>query len=210
VDVVTRPQPGEGRLHRSRDAVLREATAVLVADPRCSLGEIASAIGIGRTTLHRMFPTRHDLFAAVALDALDHLDEVYSGVGLSSADATGPDPLAVLRRWTSAMVPLGPRLLFLVRAGDLLDDEGLAHRILQLDQQLVEHVRDLQSARQLDPLLPPWWIVESLNALVYVAWEQVDSGRLAPREADRLVMRTWLDGVAASATATGRVHDDAT
>jgi hypothetical protein len=34
-----------------------------------------------------------------------------------------------------------------------------------------------------------------LFAGVYIAWEQIRAGRLAPRDAGDLVHRTWLHGI---------------
>ena len=43
--------------------------------------------------------------------------------------------------------------------------------------------------------LSPPWLMASLHALIYAAWEQVDAGALARRDAAELVFRTWLGGV---------------
>ena len=59
-------------------SLLQVATEVLVTDPTASLGDVARAAGIGRTTLHKQYPTRHALLVALARDALDVLERTYA------------------------------------------------------------------------------------------------------------------------------------
>ncbi len=182
-------------LDRSPSAVLEAATRLLLVNPDLSLGELASRIGIGRTTLHRMYPTRPALLAALAHDALDQLSIVYA-----AADLDGEDPLVAVGRLVEGAVPLGPRLMFLVRARELDDDADLDRRLTALDEPLVRSVVRAQVAGMLEDDVAPEWVVECLYGLVWVAWEQVEKGRLAPRDAAPLVMRTWLRGVVTSAS----------
>lgn len=182
--------PNRPAIDRSRAAVLEAATRLLLESPDLSLGELATRIGIGRTTLHRMFPTREAVLVAVAHDAIDHLTVVYAEAGLG-ADG---DPVASLGRLVERLVPLGPRLMFLLRANELRDDPDLDRRIDELDAPLLRTVEHAQHRGALDRALPVWWVTESLYAVVYVAWEQVELGRLAARDAPPLVIRTWLHG----------------
>lgn len=174
--------------------MLDAATRLLVETPSLSLGELAKRIGIGRTTLHRLFPTRGDLLAAVAHDALDHLATVYAEVGLD-----GDDPLAAVEALVEGLIPLGPRLMFLLRAHELDGDTEVTRRTAQLDAPIEAALRRAQRGGALDPELAPSWLVECLFAVIYVAWEQIELGRLAPRDATGLVLRTWLAGARSSA-----------
>ena len=182
-------------LDRSRAAVLDGATRLLLESPDLSLGELASRLGIGRTTLHRMFPTRQDLLTALAHDAIDHLEEVYTVVGLADAD----DVLAAVGRLVERLVPLGPRLMFLLRAAELRDDPDLDRREEALDRPLRDALGRAAGRGELDPALPPQWVLETLFGQVWVAWELVEKGVLAAADAAPLVLRTWLRGVAAPA-----------
>lgn len=186
-------------LDRSRPAVLEAATRLLVESPELSLAELAARIGIGRTTLHRMFPTREAVLVAVAHDAIDHLTHVYAQAGLDpdGPDGPAPDPLEPLRQLVEMLVPLGPRLMFLLRATELHNDVDIERRIVELDEPLIRAIEHAQRRDALAPDLPVWWITESLYAVVYVAWEQVERGRLAVRDAPPLVLRTWLRGTRA-------------
>lgn len=182
---------------RSRPAVLLAATQVLVQAPHTSLNDLAAVLGIGRTTLHRMFPTRADLLAAIAHDAIDHLGAVYTDAGLRDG-LQGAQALAALHRLVTLLIPLGPSLMFLLRAAELDGDQDLARRIDQLDQPLRHAVGLAQTEGALQADIPDWWAAETLFALIYTAWEQIQRGRLAPLAADTLVLRSWMHGVSTS------------
>lgn len=166
--------------------ILQTATSVLLKDPTASLADVAHAAGVGRTTLHKRFPTRTDLIRALANDALDLVDAVMSEVDFSADDAIED----LVRR----LVSLGPRVEFLMRFPGLEKDEALAVRIDAMDQPLLDLITRLQSSR-LRRDLPAWWILHSLYAGLYLAWESIDAGRLAPLDAPRFVLSTLFEGV---------------
>ncbi len=182
-------------LDRSRGAVLRAATQVLVAAPHATLGEVAKALGIGRTTLHRLFPTRHDLLLAIAHDCLDHLELVYATAGVTDPPPVGGAALAAVSSLVEGLLPWGPSLQFLLRAVELDDDAAIRRRTTELDAPLHATVEAARDHGDLDRSVPTWWAVESLLADVYIAWEQIEGGRLARSDAPALVRRTWLRGL---------------
>lgn len=191
-------------LDRSRRSVLRAATGVLVVAPQTTLAELAVTLGIGRTTLHRLFPTRDDLLRAIAHDALDELGVVYTEAGVTADPQEPHEAIAAVRRLVGALVPLGPSLMFLLRASELDDDQALERRSEEVDRPLLRCVAVAQADGDLDPSLPVWWVVEMLLAAVYIGWEQIEKGRLAPLDAPDLVMRTWLRGVSPGGVSTRR------
>ena len=67
---------------RANHAALLEAAAALVGHCTIDLpyDEIALAAGVGRATVYRHFPTREALSRAIIDAALDHWDEVVSGL----------------------------------------------------------------------------------------------------------------------------------
>jgi len=193
------------RSRTSSSTLLQTATEVLVADPTASLSDVARAAGIGRTTLHKLYPTRHALLVALARDALDVLERTYADAGLGGPDpATDADtdaeadPDAALRRLVVALVPLGPRVEYLMRERSLDVEPDLTARVEALDEPVRALVRRAQAAGRLRAGVPDEWVVASLNALVYAAWELVALGRLAPVAAPDLVLGTLLDGVRAT------------
>lgn len=194
--IPTRRRPA---IDRSRDAVLEAVTAILVERPDATLAEIAGLVGIGRTTLYRLFPTREDVLRAVALDAIGHLSAVYALAGVPrafSGQMTEEESVSAFRRLVALLIPLGPRLMFLLRARELEDDTSVRRELAALDAIVESAVARGQGAGSLNGSASALWVAESLYALVYVAWEQVHSGRLASLAAPELVLDTWLSGVA--------------
>lgn len=176
-----------------RDRTLLDvATRVLVVDPAASLGDVAAAAGVSRTTLHARYPTRQDLLVALAHDAMDLLAAAYDDARLDEGEVR-----AALRRAVEALVPLGARTEYLLRERSLDADEALTARYADLDAPLLALVERGQRGGDLRPDLPAWWLVASLVAAVYAAWEAIADGRLAPREAPALVLTSVLDGSAA-------------
>ena len=184
--------------------MLEIATEVFVADPAAALGDVARAAGIGRTTLHKLYPTRHALLVALARDALDVLERTYADVGL---DTPGTDARATLQRLLTAVIPLGPRMEFLLRERSLDVEQDLAARVEALDDAVRALVRRAQRAGVLVADLPDEWVVASINAQVYAAWELIAVGRLAPVAAPDLVLRTLMRGIETSgdASSTGGI-----
>ncbi len=193
---VSRPPVPDASTPRSRAAMVAAASRVLAREPSRSLGEVAAALGVGRTTLHRMFPTRADLLRAVADDALADLATVYADAGLG-ASAEPDHVVDGVRQVVGDLVPRGAALLFLLRVPELADDADLARRVAELDEPLHEALRVAQRGGAVRADVPAWWLAETLLAAVYVAWEQIEAGRLAPLDAPDLVVRTWCEGAAA-------------
>lgn len=174
----------------SNRTLLDTATRVLVATPSASMGDVATAAGISRTTLHSRFPSREALLAALADDAMDLVEQAYREARLDDGPMTD-----ALRRLVALLVPLGPRLDFLLRERSLDDDAAVTARYAELERPLVALFRrgGLEGAVRTD--LPPWWLASGATGLVSAAWEAVADGRLAPRDAADLVVTTLLDGV---------------
>ncbi|MUL82271.1 MULTISPECIES: TetR/AcrR family transcriptional regulator [unclassified Mycolicibacterium] len=175
-------------------SLLETATQVLLANPAASLGDIAHAAGMSRTTLHKTYPTRPTLLRALANDALELLNGAYSRAGL---DVAGADAPAALARLATELIPLGPRLMFLYREHSLDDEPELLAQVNALD----EPVRNLEQRARADGTfrtdLPDGWVRATFEALVYAAWEEIAAGLLAPLAAPDVVMSTLLNGVSA-------------
>ena len=172
------------------DALLAGATEVLLRQPTASLAEVAAALGVSRTTLYSRFPTRQALLVALAETALDLVEKALVEARLDDADVPGS-----LRRAVDLLIPLGPRAEFLLRERSLDGEPELVARYQSVDAPLEEFVARAQRAGRLRADLPAWWIVSSLFGGVGSAWEAIDDGRLAPRDATALVLGTLLSGV---------------
>ncbi len=103
---------------------------------------MAKAAGIGRTTLHKLYPTRHALLVALAQDALDLLERTHRDLGLDGPSGEAPQ---TLHRSVTAMIPLGPRLGFLLGERSLDTEPELIARVAALDAPVQAVVRRAQA-----------------------------------------------------------------
>jgi AcrR family transcriptional regulator len=185
-------------IDRSRSAVLDAVISVLIDHPEASLSEISHLVGVGRTTLHRMFPTRADLMVAVAAHAVDNLSTVYVAAGIPDAftqDASVDSSWGAFRALADALVPLGSQLMFLLRASELDSNDDLARQVAALDSVFEQALRRAQAAGEISARSQATWAMESFYALSYLAWEHVRDGKLASRDAASLILASWRYGI---------------
>lgn len=174
------------------DAVITE----VMRRPRATLAELAEAAGVGRTTLFKAYATRAALIEACGVRACTVVVSRLDRVDTTAADGG-------LAELVEGLIPLGPQLDFLWRtpvlsflaaeeesADDLLGE--LARRYTAGLDAVIHAARDAGAIRS---DLPDWWSVQLVQSVIYVAWEEVDGGRLAPRGAPELALRTLLEGI---------------
>jgi len=192
-----------GRPDRTRRALLDAAVTVLTKDSSASLAEVASVAGVGRTTLHRYFPTREGLIRALVEDALDRVAEA-----IASAHPDEGPVLEALQRVTDTVVPLGPSLAFLHAEPDVFNARDLIRRWYEALEPVAGAVERGQVEGSIRADLPTKWIVDAYTGLILTAWDVADEGRIWLQDAPRLVMSTIVAGVAASSDATAAPGTD--
>ena len=152
--------------------------------------EIATAAGVGRTTIHRYFPGREDLIRAIAMDAVAE-----SEVAMESARLEEGSVAEAVGRLAEALVPMGHRFHFLLGEAQLGQDP----EFLAAEERTAAPIEDLVERGQRDGTfrvgVPRAWIVDAMAALVYAAWEGVHAGRIAANDAPGLVTSTLLSGL---------------
>lgn len=171
--------------------LLDVAARTLLANPVASLNDVAVAAGISRTTLHSRFPTREALLVAMAHEAMDMVEVVYAASGLDGGESID----VVFGRLVDGLMPMGARIELLLRERSLDTDKAITNRYHDLDRPLIGFVARAQSLGELANDVPAWWVASALLGTVYTAWEAVADGRLAPRDAPGLVLRTVVDGL---------------
>ena len=179
------------RTDRTRRSLLDAATMVLGKDGGASLSEVASVAGVGRTTLHRYFPTREDLIRALVVDALDHVAQA-----ITDAQPGDGSVIEALQRVADAVIPEGPSLRFLHAEPAVYAAPEVMRRWYVALEPVAGAVRRGQADGSIRPDLPVTWIVDSFAGAILTAWDSVDEGRLARHDAPRLVLRSILYGVA--------------
>lgn len=170
---------------RTRRAILDAAVSVLACDPSASLGSVAAAAGVGRTTLHRYFAERTDLLAALKVHTL----ELVNGATERAALGSGP-AVEALGRLAREYFELGDALTL------IFSDPALS---ADWDEQssVVELVRRGKADGSLDPELSAAWVENLVWALLYAAWALMREQGWARHEVLDQCLRSLHKAVAA-------------
>ncbi len=172
-------------------SLLDVAATVLVADPAASLAQVAEAAGIGRTTLHKHFPTREALLEAVGHRVIDQWDAAVTGI--NPGDSADGGLLAMM----AAVIPIGQQLAFLWRTPAFDHSPDIGQRWISAESRGLGVLLAARARGVIAPGLPDWWIQRIFYSVIYVAAESVRTGHLAPRDAPGLALSAFLGGVGA-------------
>jgi TetR/AcrR family transcriptional regulator, repressor for lfrA len=156
-----------GVKNRTRQAIIDAAIGLLADNPACSLGDIAAAAQVGRTTLHRYFGERADLLAAVGAEGGERLVRAATLADLDRG--TGAEALLRLCR---EYFDLGS-LLSLMFSGQ----GGGECWEAQDEQGLVRVIERGHRDGSIDPDLPADWVLSLLWSQLYAAWAYLGERR---------------------------------
>ena len=178
-----------GTRARTRRAILDAAVAVLSADRSASLGDVAQAAQVGRTTLHRYFPERADLVEAIGTEAVER-----TRAAIVAARLDDGDPVAALRRLAFEYFDLGP--WYVVLSNELPDCEPEFWAESEAAEEPVrELLRHGQAEGVFDDQLTVSWLVRTLWWMLFNAWAMHDEGEATRADALRMAVRN-IEGVA--------------
>ena len=194
-----------GRPDRTRRALLDAAVTVLTKDSSASLAEVAAVAGVGRTTLHRYYPTREGLIRALVEDALDRVADA-----IASAHPDEGPVIEALQRVTDTVVPQGPSLAFLHAEPDQFHARDLIRRWYEALEPVAQAIERGQADGSIRADLPTKWIVDAYSGLILTAWDVADEGRIWLHDAPRLVMDTLITGISTPDSATPNTSRDGT
>ena len=173
-----------------REQVLQDAAALLARRATASMDEIAKAAGVSRATLHRHFPRRDVLVRALGALGIEQIEEC-----LNAARIEEGDPVAAVRRLIDEAMPVATFLGFLYGENQLYDlpeTEAGWTRIGARVEELFSRGQE-QGLFRYD--LSPAWLGEALYALVAASGWSVQDGRIAARDAGRMVSELLLGGM---------------
>ncbi|PIE61845.1 MAG: hypothetical protein CSA29_01195 [Desulfobacterales bacterium] len=177
----------------TRQRIIEEAIVCISKDTNAGLDEIAEAAGVGRATLYRNFKSRSGLLTELKLSAGFRLQEAAGPVFKSQAQAREK-----LARYISLMVPLGASLNVSAYFGKPFREKDEDPRVVAKFEHHISQVRqlclDLVKQGAISENTPVVWLVTVLTSLVFAAWEKVESGDIAPKQAPWMVLETFLGG----------------
>jgi AcrR family transcriptional regulator len=192
---MTRPvashlSPAQGRSEPARDVILRAAAALVATNPGASLSEIARAAGVGRTTVHRAFPTRESLLTALALQAVDQLRAALAAARLGDGTA-----IEALERVVHEVLPLADEFRFLDGGPELWDLPQLKDAWWSVTVEFDSLVQRGQREGDIRGDVPAEVIVEAFTGMLWGVWQGVRDGRVAPATAGRHIVTLSIAGI---------------
>jgi TetR/AcrR family transcriptional regulator, repressor for lfrA len=175
----------------TRDRIIKQSIECMAQNINAGLDEIAAAAGVGRATLYRYFSSRADLLNAIKLAAGEELQTVIRPILESRLPAR--DKLIDI---VTRLVPLGASLNV-----SAYFDLSSREKDPQVKASYLRHLAQARTLAQalkdegaVSPEIPLVWLVASLDSLIFCAWEKVESGDIAPKQAPWLLLRTFLAG----------------
>ncbi|GEK21815.1 TetR/AcrR family transcriptional regulator [Cellulomonas xylanilytica] len=180
-----------GARGRTRKAILDAAVRALAQDPAASLGQIADAADVGRTTLHRYFPDRAELLAAVAQEAGQQLSDAAGRARLDD----GPGLDALLRS-CQTLLQLGDLLTLMFSEVVSIEACGSELGFTQaLDDACARGLAD----GTLDTRLTAGWVQGVLWSSLYLGWSELREGTTPSHDVVSQLLLTVRKALAAPA-----------
>lgn len=150
---------------------------VLIRDRSAPLSDVAKRAEVARSTLHRYFPERADLIAAVDAYAQEQIGQIAEHCSLDDrniVDTMVRLALEYFERWDAVMWGYAD-------AWDPSRQED------DIDVELGKMITQGQKDGVIDATLPADWFQHAMYAIVYTAWEYERNGH-AHAEAAMMVM----------------------
>ncbi|MFI6390185.1 TetR/AcrR family transcriptional regulator [Nonomuraea sp. NPDC050547] len=173
-----------------RDLLLRKVATALANDLSVPLGDLAARAGVGRTTLHRAFPTREILQRDVARFAVAEVARIYDRIGLDD------DPVeAVLEKMGDEVLDLAVAFTLLWAEPPITALADLHAEAETQDERFARFAARGQAEGSFRKDVPDGWIGYSIGAQALALFYAVRSGFVGGRAVKRLFVTTVMGGV---------------
>ncbi len=174
---------------RTQNSLIEAALAVWSTDPSAPLATIATQAKTSRASLHRHFASRQDLQLAATRHALDQIDksaEQAARLCLSGQQA--------LRKILKALMPHADAIAYLGTNPPCLALLDLRDQLERQDQEMRELIELVQKEGALSDQVPVRWLVQMIDALLFVASQSIKAEQLTQTQAFDLVWRGLRNG----------------
>ena len=173
------PQADSATRRRTRTAIVDRAIEVLADRPDASLSVVAEAAEVSRSTLHRHFPGREHLIAAVDEAARTRFAEAFDRARPGDGDA-----VAALIRISHELLAMGPVLGLVFNDNAVVDPDTWSDPSSPDDLSTV--IRRGLDESSLDPGLRAEWIETTVWTLLFGAWLVLREGASTADVAEQL------------------------
>lgn len=177
----------------TREDVLRAAARTLSRNGSASMGEVATAAGISRATLHRHFAGRDALVLALEQLCLAECESAIVAACITEGRAS-----EALVRVIAETERAAPLLSFLITQ-DQLFFEGMHEGWQGMEDQLRALFARGQEAGEFRIDMSTTWLFDALLSLIASGVWAVQFGRVAANDYRSMVLDLLLDGARARA-----------
>lgn len=174
----------------TRSLLTDAAIAVFSANPTATLADVASAAGVKRVTLHRLFGSRDALLQAIAIRSHEEMDAACERAAKGAKSHT-----AALRAIVAALVPVGDRFHFLWTQHKVWEDAQVAKRVAQDNAELTQLIDAAKAEGGIATEVPTPWVLAAIEATVFAALTASRRGDIAVNDAGQLAVDTLFDGI---------------
>lgn len=158
-----------------------------------TLSDIAQHAGVGRTTLYRLYKTKGEIVKAVAVHCLDTFDQAAKDVEQEAQSA-----LHAIHLLFKAMLPLSAELEFLMKLGDIAEDDPEVQKMYHKHHaEMAELVELAKTEGSINPSLPTPWIVNLIEGLFYTTWVSMTDAALDNDRLADLAFESMCSGIEA-------------
>lgn len=182
---------------RTRGTLLTAAIEVLSKSPAAAMGDIATAAGVARSTLHRYFPDRSSLMESIESYVEAQYDEAIEAARIG--EGTG------LAAYTRIVDELLERIESLGWWMHTARDDGIDDFDCDADRGIMAVVARGQQDRTMDPQFTAEWIITIIWSLLSSAYQSLQH-RQQPRREIREICRNALLKIAASPSPSSHLN----
>jgi TetR/AcrR family transcriptional regulator, mexCD-oprJ operon repressor len=174
---------------RNIDRILESAVHVFALDPAAGMNEVAAHAGLGRATVYRHFASREDLMVALKAHARQEAVDVVERFRLDEGSS-----LECIASIVRAVIELGDRYRFISGwRAESAEQREAGERISAALRAAVERG---QRRGEITRSVPSDWAALAIRSLMLTAIEQLSEGTMRDADAERLVTRIVLQGLA--------------
>lgn len=184
-------KPIDARIQKSHNALMEAGLRLLNQNKEASLSDIASAAGVGRATLYRLFSNKDDLVKAVALHCLDMFLQATAPLENKARSV-----IHYIEMLLHTVMPMTDEFQFLMDLEYFADGIPEVEKVVnQLDQEMLELFDEGKREGSISKELPSTWLNSYLEGLFISGWLQQKEQGTNAEECARLAFRCFKNGV---------------
>ncbi len=184
------PDKRDRRLVQSEKAIIEAGITAFIANPMAGMSDIATASGVGRTTLYRHFESREALVKAIALRCFDEIDEALQPLH----DMDGREAIEAT---FELLIPVANRYRFMNSLWpDASDDPVVVKKSRQATKEMEWLMDQAKKRGEIDSSLPSVWLTTFFEMTLYAAWSLLESGDISAEQAATFAARSFFEGCA--------------